>query len=79
MVLSACGLCDSARPRQFTTPYTQKKNGKRYRYYVPYLEKRQSAGTPYDPTIRNIGPLPALKIEAAVLARATLPNRIAMM
>ena len=36
--------------------YTQKKNDKRYRYYVPYLEKRLSAGATYDPTIRNIGP-----------------------
>lgn len=49
--------------------YTQKKNGKRYRYYVPYLEKRQSAGATYDPTQPNIGPLPALEIETAVLAQ----------
>jgi hypothetical protein len=49
--------------------YTQKKNGKRYRYYVPYLEKRQSAGATYDPTRPNIGPLPALEIEAAVLVQ----------
>ncbi len=48
---------------------TQKKRGKRYRYYMPYLEKRQSAGAPYDPTIRNIGSLSALEIEAAVLAQ----------
>ena len=49
--------------------YTDKKNGKRYRYYVPYLEKRQSSGATYDPTIRNIGPLPAAEIESAVLAQ----------
>jgi hypothetical protein len=49
--------------------YTQKKNGKRYRYYVPYLEKRHSAGATYDPTRPNIGPLPAMEIEAAVLAQ----------
>jgi len=49
--------------------YTQKKNGKRYRYYVPYLEKRQSAGATYDPTRPNIGLLPASEIEAAVLAQ----------
>lgn len=36
---------------------------------VPYLEKRQSAGATYDPTRPNIGPLPALEIETAVLAQ----------
>ena len=49
--------------------YTQKKHGKRYRYYVPYLEKRQSAGATHDPSRRSIGPLPALEIETAVLAQ----------
>ena len=48
---------------------TQKKNGKRYRYDVPYLEKRQSAGATYAPTPPNIGLLPASKVEAAVLAQ----------
>ena len=49
--------------------YTQKKNGKRYRYYVPYLEKRRSAGATYDPSRKSIGCLAAGEIEAAVLAQ----------
>ena len=63
------GLLFAPDNQRMLPTYTQKKNGKRYRYYVPYLEKRQSAGATYDPTIRNIGPLPALEIEAAVLAQ----------
>jgi len=63
------GLLYAPDNQRMLPTYTQKKNGKRYRYYVPYLEKRQSAGATYDPTIRNIGPLPALEIEAAVLAQ----------
>lgn len=49
--------------------FTQKASGKRYRYYVSYLEKRQSAGAGYDPTHSKIGPLPAVEIETAVLAQ----------
>ena len=63
------GLLYAPDNQRMLPTYTQKKNGKRYRYYVPYLEKRQSAGATCDPTIRNIGPLPALEIEAAVLAQ----------
>ena len=63
------GLLNAPDNQRMLPTYTQKKNGKRYRYYVPYLEKRQSAGATYDPTVRNIGPLPALEIEAAVLAQ----------
>ena len=63
------GLLYAPDGQRMLPTYTVKKNGKRYRYYVPYLEKRQSAGATYDPTIRNIGPLPAAEIEAAVLAQ----------
>jgi hypothetical protein len=44
------------------------KKGKRYRYYVPYLEKRHSVGATYDPTLPKIGSLPALEIKTALLA-----------
>lgn len=63
------GLLYAPDGQRMLPTYTQKKNGKRYRYYVPYLEKRQSAGATYDPTRPDIGPLPAMEIEAAVLAQ----------
>lgn len=47
--------------------YTQKGNGKRYRYYVPYLWKRRASGATDQPELRGIGPLPAADVEAAVL------------
>ncbi|MFZ2738052.1 MAG: recombinase family protein [Burkholderiaceae bacterium] len=63
------GLLFAPDGQRMLPTYTQKKNGKRYHYYVPYLEKRQSAGATCDPTRRNVGPLPAMEIEAAVLAQ----------
>ena len=63
------GLLYAPDGQRMLPTFTQKKNGKRYRYYVPYLEKRQSAGATYDPTQPNIGPLPAAEIESAVLAQ----------
>ena len=63
------GLLYAPDGQRMLPTHTQKKNGKRYRYYVPYLEKRQSAGATYDPTRPNIGPLPALEIETGVLAQ----------
>ena len=63
------GLLYAPDGQRMLPTYTQKKNGKRYCYYVPYLEKRQSAGATYDPTRPNIGLLPASEIEAAVLAQ----------
>ena len=47
--------------------YTRKKNGRLYRYYVPYLHKRRNAGATLTPGVTDIGPLPAADIEAAVL------------
>jgi DNA invertase Pin-like site-specific DNA recombinase len=61
------GLLYAADGQRMLPTYTQKKSGKRYRYYVPYLEKRHTAGATYDPTRPNMGPLPALEIETAVL------------
>ncbi|MDD2810048.1 recombinase family protein, partial [Rhodoferax sp.] len=44
------GLLYAPDGQRMLPTFTQKKNGKRYRYYVPYLDKRQSAGATYDPT-----------------------------
>ncbi len=63
------GLLYAPDGQRMLPTYTQKPGGKRYRYYVPYLEKRQSSGATYDPTRPRIGPLPAMEIEAAVLAQ----------
>jgi site-specific DNA recombinase len=46
---------------------TQKKSGRIYRYYVPYLHKRRNAGATLDPSKPEMGPLPAAEIEMAVL------------
>ena len=63
------GLLYAPDGQRMLPTFTQKKNGKRYRYYVPYLEKRQTAGATRDASRPSIGPLPALEIEAAVLAQ----------
>jgi DNA invertase Pin-like site-specific DNA recombinase len=63
------GLLYAPDGQRMLPTFTQKKNGKRYRYYVPYLEKRQAAGATRDSSRPSIGPLPALEIEAAVLAQ----------
>ncbi len=47
--------------------FTRKKNGRLYRYYVPYLHKRRNAGATLAPGATDIGPLPAAEIETAVL------------
>ncbi len=38
------GLLHTPDGQQMLPTYTEKNNGKRYRYYVPYMEKRRSAG-----------------------------------
>ena len=63
------GLLYTPDGQRMLPTYTQKKNGKRYRYYVPYLEKRRSAGATSDPTRKSIGCLAAGEIEAAVLGQ----------
>jgi DNA invertase Pin-like site-specific DNA recombinase len=57
------GLLYAPDGQRMLPTFTQKASGKRYRYYVPYLEKRQSAGATYDPTRPKIGPLPAAEID----------------
>jgi DNA invertase Pin-like site-specific DNA recombinase len=47
--------------------FTRKKNGRLYRYYVPYLHKRRNAGATLNPGVVDIGALPAAEIETAVL------------
>jgi site-specific DNA recombinase len=64
------GLLYAPDGQRMLPTYTTKKNGKRYRYYVPYLYKRRSAGS-----VAGSGasvnallrPLPAAEIEQAVL------------
>jgi DNA invertase Pin-like site-specific DNA recombinase len=63
------GLLYAPDGQRMLPTFTQKKSGKRYRYYVPYLEKRRAAGATLDPNRRSIGALPAAEIEAAVLAQ----------
>lgn len=55
--------------------FTKKKNGRLYRYYVPYLHKRRNAGATLLPGTEDIGALPAAEIEAAVLEQIHLALR----
>jgi len=55
--------------------FTKKKNGRLYRYYVPYLHKRRNAGATLQPGTEDIGALPAAEIENAVLEQIHLALR----
>ena len=55
--------------------FTKKKNGRLYRYYVPYLHKRRNAGATLQPGTEDIGALPAAEIETAVLEQIHLALR----
>ena len=55
--------------------FTKKKNGRLYRYYVPYLHKRRNAGATLQPGATDVGALPAAEIEAAVLEQIHLALR----
>lgn len=46
---------------------SRKKNGRMYRYYVPYLDKRQRAGATAVEGIESLGHIPAADIENHVL------------
>ena len=48
---------------------TPKRNGRLYRYYVPYLYKRRGTGATLAPEKPRIGSLPAAEIETAVLTQ----------
>jgi DNA invertase Pin-like site-specific DNA recombinase len=63
------GLLYAPDGQRMLPTFTQKKNGKRYRYYIPYLEKRRAAGATADAGRHGIGALPAGEIETAVLAQ----------
>ena len=63
------GLLYAPDGQRLLPSHTTKKNGRRYRYYVPYLEKRQGAGASAQPGRRSMGPLPAAEIERAVLTQ----------
>ncbi len=61
------GLLHAPDGQMMIHSYTRKKNGRLYRYYVPYLHKRRSAGANLVPGTVDIGSLPAAEIETAVL------------
>lgn len=63
------GLLYAPDGQRLLPSHTTKKNGRRYRYYVPYLEKRQGAGASAQVGRRSMGPLPAAEIERAVLTQ----------
>lgn len=63
------GLLYAPDGQRLLPSHTTKKNGLRYRYYVPYLEKRQGAGASAQAGRRSMGPLPAAEIERAVLTQ----------
>ncbi len=63
------GLLYAPDGQRMIPSHTTKKDGRRYRYYVPYLEKRQNAGASSQPGRRGMGALPAAEIETAVLSQ----------
>ena len=63
------GLLYAPDGQRLLPSHTTKKNGRRYRYYVPYLEKRRGAGASTQAGRRSMGPLPAAEIERAVLTQ----------
>ena len=63
------GLLFAPDGQRMLHTFTQKKNGRLYRYYVPYLHKRRNAGATLRPGAVDLGPLPAAEIEAAVLGQ----------
>ncbi len=63
------GLLYAPDGQRMIPSHTTKKDGRRYRYYVPYLEKRQNAGASSQPGRCGMGALPAVEIETAVLSQ----------
>lgn len=61
------GLLYAPDGQRMLPTYTRKKNGRMYRYYVPYQHKRRHAGATLQPGARDLGPLPAADLETAVL------------
>ncbi|MCS6764756.1 MAG: recombinase family protein [Candidatus Protistobacter heckmanni] len=66
------GLLFAPDGQRMLHSFVKKKNGRQYRYYVPYLHKRRNAGpslSPHTPDRQDVGHLPAVEIENAVLAQ----------
>lgn len=63
------GLLFAPDGQRMLHTFTKKRNGRLYRYYVPYLHKRRNAGATAEPGALDIGSLPAAEIEGAVLAQ----------
>ncbi|GHU13494.1 hypothetical protein AGMMS50225_23590 [Betaproteobacteria bacterium] len=63
------GLLFAPDGQRMLHSFVKKKNGRQYRYYVPYLHKRRSAGASLAPDTPDVGHLPAAEIEGAVLAQ----------
>jgi hypothetical protein len=63
------GLLFAPDGQRMLHSFVKKKNGRQYRYYVPYLHKRRNAGASLSPHTPDVGHLPAAEIEDAVLAQ----------
>ena len=63
------GLLFAPDGQRMLHSFVKKKNGRQYRYYVPYLHKRRNAGASLAPHTPDVGHLPAAEIEDAVLAQ----------
>jgi len=63
------GLLFAPDGQRMLHTFVKKKNGRSYRYYVPYLHKRRNAGATLSPGVPDVGHLPAAEIENAVLAQ----------
>lgn len=61
------GLLFAPDGQRMMPTYTRKKNGRMYRYYVPYQHRRRHAGATIKPGATDLGPLPAADLETAVL------------
>lgn len=61
------GLLFAPDGQRMLHTFVKKKNGRSYRYYVPYLYKRRNAGATLKPGTVDVGHLPAAEIEQAVL------------
>ncbi|MDR2873044.1 MAG: recombinase family protein [Xanthomonadaceae bacterium] len=61
------GLLFAPDGQRMLHSFVKKKNGRQYRYYVPYLHKRRNAGARLASDAPDVGHLPAAEIENAVL------------
>jgi site-specific DNA recombinase len=63
------GLLFAPDGQRMLHTFTKKRNGRLYRYYVPYLHKRRNAGATLEHGSFDVGSLPAAEVEGAVLAQ----------